>query len=205
MILHSNEKDMSLSVYVGPMFSGKTTHLVREITQYSDLSDKRRALIINHSLDNRNAISVISSHSSSYKGLSEKVDVVSTDNLSKVDVTSYEIVGIDEANFFTYNDLISTVKNWLVAGKHVICSGLDGDSDMNKFGYVADLLSISDRFVKLTAICSVCITELTARNETITPCNVTPAPFTKKIAGGSSLIDIGGADKYQAVCRKHHH
>jgi thymidine kinase len=212
---------MSLTVYTGPMFSGKTTQLLREITRYADLSERRHALIINHSLDTRDIEKVVSSHASIYKGLSERIDVLSAATLDIADptVAKYTIIGIDEANL--YDDLVPMVKKWLAEGKHIICVGLDGDYRMERFGHINELLPLADTFVKLNAICSVCLAEMSKRGELITPNNTTPAPFTKKVAVSVpkelkqistsipkeqkqvSPIDIGGADKYMAVCRKH--
>ena len=193
---------MSLIVYTGPMFSGKTTAMLQEIAKYTDISEKHKALIINHAWDNRNIKDIVSSHSSTYKGLSHKVDVVSTTTLDSVNVDNYIVIGIDESNFF--QDLYPTVKQWINSGKHIICVGLDGNYKMDKFGYISELLHLSDKFTKLSAICSLCLNELTENNQTITPFNTTPAPFTKRITIGDNEIDIGGSDKYIAVCRDHH-
>lgn len=191
---------MSLSVVCGPMFSGKTSHMLQEITKYSDISTQRHALIINHTLDTRDPTKVVSSHNSMYKGLSDKIDVVSASNLNDIDVSKYNIIGVDEANFF--GDLVETVKSWVKDGKHVICSGLDSDYRMEKFGNISDLVHYSDKFVKLSAICSLCLAELEGH---ISPCNTTPAPFTMKLPGmGDDIVDIGGSDKYVPVCRFHH-
>lgn len=196
---------MSLTVFTGPMFSGKTTSMLQEISRYTDISEKHKSLIINHNIDNRNLNTVISSHSSFYKGLSNKIDIVSTDDLSKVNVDKYVVIGIDEANFFT--GLKNTIEKWIELGKHIICAGLDGSYKIEKFGEISDLLHLSDKFIKLTAICSVCLEELIKNKITITPYNTTPAPFTKKInirKENNNVIDVGGAEKYVAVCRKHH-
>lgn len=187
---------MSLRVYVGPMFSGKTSELLRAITKYADVY-KDRPLLINHSFDDRNSVHVISSHSSLYKGVSEMVDIVSTARLADISVDGYRVIGIDEISFF--EDLTETVSRWLQAGKHVICAGLDGNVKMRNFGQSHELLAMADEFVKLTAICSLCLRE---RGE---PYDVVPAPFTAKIGGNfSSEVESGGADKYVAVCRKHY-
>jgi thymidine kinase len=194
---------MSLTVYTGPMFSGKTSMLIKEITKYADISDKRCTLLINHVLDTRDEAKIISSHSSLYKGLSEKVDVVSLKMLSQVDISNYTVIGIDESNFFL--DLVESVLKWLKVGKHIICVGLDSDHQMRPFGKIKELLHVADSFVKLTAVCSLCNAEILARGDQITPLNIVPAPFTDKItADNDNLIDIGGNDKYIAVCRKHH-
>jgi thymidine kinase len=196
---------MSLQVFTGCMFSGKSTNLIREINKFTDINKNNKALIITHQFDTRDITNVISSHSSAYKGLSSNIDTLSCQQLSTVDVTNYTIIGIDEINFFSdEDDLIKTIKSWLLYEKHIICAGLDGDAHMNHFGYISRLLPIADSFVKLNAICNICIKELLEKGETITPINTTPAPFTKKITNDETIIDVGGSDKYIAVCRKHH-
>lgn len=193
---------MSLRVYVGPMFSSKTTRLIQEITKYSDIYNDR-PIIINHTFDDRDGGNVISSHSSQYRGLSDKIDVVATDKLSKVNVDAHLVIGIDEISFF--NDLYETVSVWVEQGKHIICAGLDGNIEMKHFGQVRDLLPIADEFVKLTAVCSLCLKEKVNSTVVMMPFDITAAPFTAKIGGDAGkLIESGGADKYIAVCRKHH-
>jgi len=193
---------MSLFVFTGGMFCGKTTKLLQEVGKFSDLTKTNKALIINSSMDIRDRKNVISSHSSLYRGLNDKIDLVSLERLSDINVNTYSVIGIDEANFFP--DLVETVKKWLSMKKNIICVGLDGDYKMEKFGFIADLLPIADFFMKLNAICSECLHDLTERKEIITPFNTTPAPFTKKLHHGDKVVEIGSADKYAPVCRKHH-
>lgn len=200
---------MSLKVYCGPMYSCKSKTMMGEINRWSDVN-KQKALMINHQFDNRDTKHVISSHSSLYKGLSDRMDSISCQQLSTVDVSSYTIIGIDEINFFNdVEDLVNTIKTWIDQGKHIICAGLDSDHQMEPFGYISHLLHLSDSFTKLNAICDICKEELILQGVIVTPVNSTPAPFTKKISHGdqllySNVVDIGGHDKYIAVCRKHH-
>lgn len=195
---------MSLIVYTGSMYSGKSSKMLQEVTRYADSSSGSiRPLIVNHSLDNRDPKSVVSSHSSLYKGLSDKVDVVAASKLAEVNVDRYTVIGIDECNFFT--DLYDSVSKWLKQGKFIICAGLDGSYKMELFGDIYKLLPIADEFVKLRGICAVCTQELVDKHEVITPNNMVPAPFTDKIAGDpTKQIEIGGSDMYRPVCRKHH-
>jgi thymidine kinase len=198
---------MSLSVYTGPMFSGKTSYLIRDITEFCDLPGNNKALLINHALDTRDIEHKISSHSSSYNGLSSKITCVSTDDLSTVDVSDYPVIGIDEASFFEM--LVPQIKHWLSLGKDIVCSGLDGNYRMERFGNIADLLPLSDKFIKLNAKCSLCVQELIDNGGTLNSKNTVLAPFTRKLCtnhhgGNTNDIDIGGADKYIAVCRRHH-
>ena len=92
---------MSLKVFVGCMMSSKTTMLLQEITRYADASNgKIRPLVINHTLDNRNIDTKISSHSSMFKGLSDKVDFTFASKLSEVDVSKYTVVGCGRSIIF---------------------------------------------------------------------------------------------------------
>lgn len=193
---------MSLVVYPGPMFSGKTTKLLQEIGRYSSITAGNHALIINSVKDSRDLSNVISSHSPFYKGLSDKIDVVSADKLSDVNVDKYIVIGIDECNFFS--DLYDTVKKWLQMKKHIICVGLDGDFRMEKFGNISDLLHLADKFEKLTAICSVCLEKLLQEKGLITPDKTVPAPFTMRTVSSNDLEVIGGSEKYKSVCRECH-
>jgi thymidine kinase len=228
----------SLSVFTGPMYSGKTSHLIQHLTQHADIcygnnncgnngcntynscdsncSDNgysscdncdggyRNVLLINSSVDTRDTSRTVSSHSSSYKGVSDKITILSVLTLGEVDVTKYDIVGVDECQFFP--DLLETVEKWLKLGKHIYCAGLDSDAKMKKFGQVHDLLHLSDRFVKLTAYCSLCLKE--KKYDILTPDNLPTASFTGRVVAhyqSKTQIDVGGADKYQPVCRFHMH
>jgi thymidine kinase len=173
------------------MFSNKTSNLISTITCYADISERHRTLLINHSLDNRGN-NVVSSHSSNYKGLSSKVTVISETFLDDVDVTEYDIIGVDEAQFF--GDLVMTVEKWLKQGKQIVVSGLDSCSEGNIFGSIHELVHISDSFTKFNAYCTICKDELN---------KITLAPFTSKRYNTSSRITIGGSEIYYPTCRLH--
>ncbi len=192
---------MSLSVWTGPMFSGKTTNMISEVTHFCDISGLP-AIIINYHLDTRDKINIVSLHSSGYRGLSDKIKVVRAEILANVNVDQYSIIGIDEACFF--DDLSLVVKKWLLQGKNIVCAGLDGTFQMTKFGQISELLHIADKFTKLSAICNICLEELTSNGKVITPHNTVPAAFTKKLVDDGPIEDIGGSEKYIPVCRKHH-
>ena len=194
----------SLTVYTGPMFCGKTTHLLQDITRYADTTSclESRPLLINSKLDGRDSKHIISSHSSSYRGVSDKIDMISVKHLNQVDVSSYTVIGIDEAQFFP--DLFETVDVWVKSGKHVYCAGLDGDRHMKKFGQIADLLNISDKFVKLSSICSLCLDLEKSKGKIILPNTLHSAPFTGCIVNTTQeQVQVGGANLYRPVCREH--
>ena len=49
-----------LELIIGPMFSGKTTELIRRINRYKSIN--RKCLVINHSNDTRSQDEVLLSH-----------------------------------------------------------------------------------------------------------------------------------------------
>lgn len=195
---------MSLYVYSGPMFSGKTSKMIQDVNRLADICLSSKPIVINCKIDNRNQECIISSHSSLYKGLSDKVKVISVTKLGEINISEYNVIGIDEVSFFP--DLYQFVSKWVLdEGKHVICAGLDSNYKMEPFGQTHLLLPIADKFFKLNAVCARCVEEMRDSGQSINPLNIIPAPFTDKIAGNfNQEVEIGGADKYIAVCRKHH-
>jgi thymidine kinase len=179
------QNDGKLELIVGNMFSGKSTELIRRINR--ERSIQKRIVVINYISDNRYSSNSISTHDhTKYQCIKlEKLKDI-TDNMIEL----YDSFFIDEGQFFT--DLYQVVLNLVdIHKKHVVISGLDGDSYRNPFGDLIKLIPIADTVDKLTAYCNKC------NNGTI-------APFTKKISNNTKLIDIGGSDKYIPVCRTHY-
>lgn len=194
----------SLTVIFGPMFSGKTTRLIQELTRFVDVtleSHNTKCLLINHIFDDRNSEVGVSSHSSSFKGVSLNIDVVQSLNLSKVDVENYDVIGIDEGQFF---EDLHTVRQWVRKNKNVIISGLISDSFMKPFGQIYTLIPESDNVIQCHSICSECIKKC---GRIVTPdlLSSMKAPFTFRIdsANKDSQVLVGASDKYIPVCRYH--
>lgn len=183
-----------LSVVAGPMFSQKTSFLVAKLTLHADVQKDSKCLIINSSKDIRDPENKVSSHSSSYKGVSYKVDIQSVLKLSEADVENYNVIGIDEAQFF--DDLHDNVKKWLDNGKFIYVVGLDSDCMGNPFGDINKLLYMSDEFVKTQSLCTKCAE--TSKNIS----EIKKAPFTARISNSVDLIEVGAHD-YIPMCRKH--
>ena len=195
-----------LHIFIGGMFSGKTTNLIRKITKSADLSKQtgsKNPILINNTLDNRDNKNIISRHNSSYKGISKYIDVVSTKKLSDLNLTGYDVIGIDEGQLYT--DLYETIVGWVNLGKIIFIAGLVGDSNQEHFGEIYKLLPKVNKIEFLTAFCHFCVTEYTKDGKILTPESLAnmSASFTKKISGGNSQIDVGGSDKYLPSCRRH--
>lgn len=184
---------MSLDMFIGPMFSGKTTSLLMEITRKNDIG--YRTCIISHSYDTRdNAVGNLTTHKN-YRGiLSDSILQLSTDELSRVesDINDYQVIGIDEAHFFP--DLEKVIQ-WVSLGKQVYIAGLSSNYLGENFGKIYLLIPHADRLTKLTSSCMVCLKEKQMIER--------PAIYTQRIVLDKSEKLIGGVDMYQSVCREH--
>lgn len=180
-----------LTLYMGPMFSGKTTRLLCELTERVDTGS--RVLFVSHLHDVRPGDRGVSSHSSQFRLLSHLIDSVRVERLENVDVKNYQVIGVDEAQF--YPDLISTVIRWVdQEDKMVFCSGLDGTYQRTPFGHFLELIPYADKCKMMHSLCHYCL-KIGSENR---------APFTLRTTDEMTEIVIGGVDKYIPVCRHHY-
>lgn len=183
----------TLDLIAGPMYSGKTTELLRRLFNEAEVG--LNVLYINHSSDNRSKGS-FSTHNPLYKEkLSSQSNVTFKTGETLLEVVKFDdefdVIGIDEGQFFS--DLYDVVSTLVEAHSlHVIVSGLNGDFRRKKFGSILDLEPLSDSYTKLTSYCKICAETKTRK----------AAPFTLKIGGDSSkTTEVGGRDTYIPVCR----
>ena len=177
-----------LELIIGPMFSGKSTELVRRVRELHQL--EKNVLVIKPSIDNRyeKGDRELITHNND----SIKCNVM--ERLSELDefvIKLIDTIIIDEGQFFS--DLKETVLFWLAKYKiNIIVAGLDGDYQRNPIGDILNLIPHSDVCTKLTARCVEC------RDNT-------PSPFTRRTIQSNEQILIGGAEMYEPVCRMHYH
>ena len=176
-----------LHIIFGPMFSGKSTKLLNEINCLKIY--KNKIFAINSKKDTRVENNKIQTHNGvkydAHKVNDLKIELI--DDILKYD---YDTVCIDEAQFF--NNLENFVKELLKYNIYVVVAGLNGDTNQQKFGYILDLIPISNKITKLSGICTICN-------------DGTPGDFTsiKKHIIKNNQIQVGDDDIYVCVCRKH--
>jgi thymidine kinase len=171
-----------LEIFLGPMYSGKTSKLLDLYRQYEfcDLE----VLVINHNDDHRyTEENKIASH--------DKVMVpcVSVSELFQVPDSEFirvQVILIDEAQFFP--DLVPWVARAISPEhlKSVYIASLDGDYKRQKFGSVLDLIPICDKVTKLSSICNFC--------------RCRAAIFTFRMTAETEQKVVGN-DKYIPLCR----
>lgn len=198
---------MSLRIGYGPMFAGKTTALLEDLCRVADTQPTLKVVMINHSSDTRAGTQ---SKFSTHAGLQKvpNFNVMQTLTLHNVDqlMRDYTHIGIDEAQFF--DDLVPMVTRWVQLGKHVHCVGLIADFRQQPFGHLLQLFCCADELHHFCALCSECLKTIPAHT-TVSPQTLKAfaAPFSTKLQSNPpnlTITDVGGAEKYTAVCRKHY-
>ena len=176
----------SINLIIGPMYSAKTTELVRRLSIYNDIG--KRCVYVNTCLDDRSE-SVFSSHNKTIGNL--PFDSLKVEDLRSVDISRYDVIGVDEAQFF--QNLKGVVLDWVEnRGKILVVAGLNGDFSRAPFGGIVDLLPYCDGVMMLSPFCASCISRGIMRS----------AHFTKRkkgVLGG--VVVVGGKGSYDPVCR----
>jgi len=170
-----------IQVIFGPMFSGKTTELLRRIKRYQVA--KYHCAVIKYENDKRYDKEDVSTHD---RQTAKALSCATLANI-KSKVLSYEVIGVDEGQFFP--DIVQFCEDMAKLRKTVIVAALDGDYQRKPFGNIIGLVPLAESVVKLSAVCMCCYGE---------------GSFTKRICNDTQIEVIGGADKYMAACRDCH-
>jgi len=178
----------SLFLYLGPMFSGKTTKLIQIYKTRTYIGKK--VAVINYSQDRRYSDSMLSTHDQLM------IPCIFTDTLRDIwenphheyysIIQDADTILINEGQFFP--DIFETVVNMVEdAGKEIHICGLDGDFQRKTFGSLLQLIPYCNSVEKLNALCADC------RDGTV-------AIFSHRISQESAQIVIG-TDNYKPLCR----
>lgn len=183
----------TLEVIIGPMFSSKSSTLLSRLSTHAVVGQK--VLYINHVKDSRSDQN-FSTHAEclSKKEGDYNMSFIKADFLRSIplgEIQRYSVIGCDEAQFF--EDLVPYILTYVESlGKTVIVAGLDGDVERQPLGGVLNLIRYCDKVTKLTALCKQCAGESQVR----------PALFNYRFTAETGSVVIGGADKYEALCRE---
>ncbi len=178
----------SVHLILGPMFAGKTTHLLDRVQRLEE-SAAANVLLLKSDKDTRYARNKVVTHDGRgrecFPVTSLEVDVV-VNAVGEKKWRECDVVAVDEAQFLT--NLYEFCR--VAADEHdkiVLVAGLNGDFKRETFGEVQETLPLCDSVTKLTAKCK---------------CG-RPALFSKRIVNaGDGQELVGGADKYLPACRR---
>lgn len=173
-----------LAVVCGPMFSGKTTELLKNIL-WAKNGLSRNVEVFKTSFDDRYAHEEIVSH----EGLQTKAMSIKKWIGIKPET---DIVFFDEVQFFCdpqfKGDITQIVPELLEQGVDVFAAGLDMDFQGRPFPVTAHLLAMADQVQKLQSICSVC---------------GQPATKSYRKSQSRNQVELGGVELYEPRCTKH--
>ena len=171
-----------IEVITGPMFSGKSTELLRRL-RLAQIARKKTAAF-KHVSDVRYSEDQISTHAEQKSWAM----AVSTprEMLESWHARGAQVIGVDEAQFFGM-ELIPVVETLAQRGKRVIVAGLNQDSFGVPFGPMPELLARADDLFLATAVCMVCGADATKS-------------FRKPGAALAQVL-VGADQEYEARCR----
>lgn len=156
---YQNYLGASLTIICGSMSSGKSGMFIEICRRYIVACQK--IIIFKHAWDNRilnnqnyDPSLYVSSRSGSTIDCKAVISVEDMKNI--LSNNSYNIIAIDETQFFNKEEIINFVNELLALNKIVIIAGLDLDFKGETFGPMGDLLALADEVIKLKAICSTC-------------------------------------------------
>uniref|UniRef100_A0A8C1TUL1 Thymidine kinase n=1 Tax=Cyprinus carpio TaxID=7962 RepID=A0A8C1TUL1_CYPCA len=197
-----------IQVIFGPMFSGKSTELMRRVRRFQVA--QYCCLLIKYAKDTRYSQTGMATHDKS------TMEAVPANRLQDVRSLALQacVIGIDEGQFVCFcsslfsqcslsHTLYALINNhdlWLLQfpdtvefceemanmGKTIIVAALDGTFQRKPFGNILNLVPLAESVVKLNAVCMQCFKE---------------AAYTKRLGAEQEVEVIGGTDKYHAVCR----
>jgi thymidine kinase len=189
----SNNTTGYLELFIGSMYSGKSTRLVDIYKQCKFCNIP--VTVINHIIDKRYDNELLSTHDQvkiPCLQASELNDLWSDNGYDNNNLWAHNavrdssVILINEGQFFP--DLYDVVVDMLNCNKKVYICGLDGDFERKKFGQILDLIPMCDKVTKLTSLCSQCK-------------NGTPGIFSMRLTN-ETVQTVVGSDNYIPVCRK---
>src|SRR5277367_525313 len=155
----------TIEIIIGPMYSGKTNEISRRLRCASFANKK--SLWITHQSDKLRCSSddtLYHTHNE-YHDTTVKIEGVTYSSINELpsydQIKDYDIVAVDEAQFFGNLQIIQTYVEHVKKEIRVIVSGLTTDFKRNKFGNkahidIVDLIRIADSVKYLHAVCVEC-------------------------------------------------
>ena len=177
---NGNPRQGWIEVICGSMFSGKTEELIRRLNRARIA--RQKVEVFKPAMDTRYDLEDVVSHDDN------KSPSIPVQNASQIlfYAEEFEVVGIDEAQFFG-NELVSVCNELADKGKRVVVSGLDMDYQGKPFGPIPQLLSIAEYVTKVHAIVIRC---------------GNLANYSHRTVHNDKLVMLGETDLYEPLCRK---
>ncbi len=191
------KKRGTLDLYVGCMFSGKTTALIRRVENLRTFGKKQIA-IFKPDIDSRSGDGIKDYHGNellAYELPSERPEDIFLwlEVHRRQQNCIPDFVALDEVQFYP-EKIVPVVGELLTQGFNIIAAGLALNFRGEKFGYTIDLAIFSKpggNFTVLESCCAIC---------------GDPAHVPQRLIDGvpahyeSPIVQVGGQETYQARC-----
>ncbi len=179
-----------LRVVTGPMFAGKSGELLRRIRRAKARGDD--VVVVTHALDDRYGRSVVASHD----GLRDTAHAVTEagEIPGLLNGRGVDLMVVDEAQFFGVA-LVPVLDRVLDSGISVTVAGLCMTFDGGPYEPIATLMAHAEEITKLTAVCELCGQDAAFHQ--------LRHPEQDADARESNAARVGGAEMYEARCRRH--
>ncbi len=169
-----------IEVICGSMFSGKTEELIRRLNRARIA--RQKVEIFKPAVDMRYDKTDVVSHDA------KAVSSTPVENATQIlfYAQDFEVVGIDEAQFFS-EELVSVCNELARNGKRVVVAGLDMDYLGHPFGPIPKLMATAEYVTKVHAICIRC---------------GNLANYSHRTVKDDKLVVLGETDIYEPLCRR---
>lgn len=169
-----------IEVVCGSMFSGKTEELIRRLKRARIA--RQRVMIFKPTIDTRYSDKDVVSHD--HNSIHSQPVKTAADILKLAQ--GYDVIGIDEAQFFD-NTLTDVCNTLAYNGVRVVIAGLDMDFQGRPFGPIPNLLAVADEVTKVHAICVKC---------------GSLAYASHRLVKYGAQVMLGEKDEYEPLCRE---
>ena len=144
--LHENGK---IHLFIGPMFSGKTTRLRNSIQKLKNQNLK--TILVNY-----NNKKYIKEESQLITHDLIREDCLSCENLTDIliQLINYDVIGIDEGQFFS--DLLEICDTLTRFGKIIFIAALSSNDQMKPYDNISNLIPFVDKIKLMKSYCFFC-------------------------------------------------
>jgi thymidine kinase len=175
----------TLAVYVGPMFSSKTTKLLLALERFK--YQHKRIMVFKPAIDDRYSDSEVVSHGGwHHTAVTVKAGNDLLERLSEAESPPH-VVAVDEA--FMIPGIADTLIYLYQLGINVVVSTLDLSATGKPFHEVEKLMAWATLVEKCSAVCTECGRD---------------AHYTHKKQVSGEEIEVGGSELYEPRCFRHH-
>jgi thymidine kinase len=137
-------KNGFIEIILGPMFSGKSSELLKKYRRHKKLGLK--CILVKYLHDTRYSKTGIATHD---LVIQDKDVITCGTKLKYIDevMNNYDVILIDEGQFF--DDIVDVVDNLANNGKKIIIASLDGTFEQKPFGHTLELIPKAEKVKKI--------------------------------------------------------